>query len=323
MNSGLSQVLGPSAIGLRVHIARIAALAHHASCVILLVLGWEHCVRYHLMQLFLARRDEGTLFGTTPARQSRQKCIQEIFAREIQFEHFKQPYVFEPFESPQSDKIVGVIGKERSVTVAGPPAEKFAHHEVSNWETANVLIDSSGGGDGQKIAMQTTIGQPIAIFRSLVDHVNNMHVVLEWLVVVNAITTREQFWTAAERYRGHIAEIDLAFEVPNIWDGQSETEKALRELKEKNNAQEVEVKIKNKDGQLIPDSQRIRDSVEYITRGGGKAQLRDETQATIYTSDSEENAVSVPVEPDAAVQDADVRLLQYLIGRLFGSDGTR
>ncbi|MFZ2068023.1 MAG: hypothetical protein WAV27_18795, partial [Xanthobacteraceae bacterium] len=106
---------------------------------------------------------------------------------------------------------------------------------------------------------------------------------------------------------------------PNIWDGESETEKALRDLKEKNNAQEVEVKIKNKDAKINPDSKRIRDSVDYIAKGGGVAQLRDETQRVVFSSDAEENEITIPVEPDPPIQDAGTMDLRDLIRKIFGS----
>ena len=107
--------------------------------------------------------------------------------------------------------------------------------------------------------MQTNVlGDPTAIFGSLASHINSAET-SDWLIEINPITRRDEFWSAAQRYSGHISEIDLHFAVPNIWDGEFETEKALRDLKEKNNAQEVEVKIKNKDAKINPDSKRIRD----------------------------------------------------------------
>jgi hypothetical protein len=244
-------------------------------------------MRYVMMRLSLARRDEGTIFQGLPPRQSRQVYLQEVFGQEIQFEHYANTYVYEPFRSPEQEKIAGVIGREHGVVIGRPPEEKFAREEISDWETANVLIDSSDHPDGQKVAMQVALGQPPAIFRSLVDHINETHQAAEWIVAVYPITRREEFWTAVERYRGHITEVDFSFAVPNIWGGQTETEKALRELKEQNNAQEVEVKIKNKDAKLNPDSTRVRDSVEYVARGGGTAQIRDETQTPVYSSDAE------------------------------------
>jgi hypothetical protein len=273
-------------------------------------------MRYTMLQLFLARRDEGTMFSQLEPRQSREQYIQAAFGTEVRFEHWKRPYVYKPFPSHDQARVVGVIAKEHTVTVAGPPEEGFAHKDVQDWETANVVIDASS--DSQKVAMQPSVGQPLHIFRSFVDHVNIKNSNAEWAIAVNPITEKEEFWGVAERFKGHIAEVDLSFAVPNIWGGESETEKALKELKTENNAQEVEVKIKNKDGKLNPDSERVRKSVEYIAKGGGTASLRDENQATIYSSDSEESIVSIPIDPDFPIQEADEGLIASLIKRLFG-----
>lgn len=297
-----------------------STLALSLSCVIFLLKGVDGAsvMRYVMMRLFLVRRDEGTLFGNIPVQQSRQAYIQNVFRSEIHFDHYGNSFVFEPFPSPENNKIIGVIGKQRPITISGPPEEKFAHHDISNWDTANVLIDTSGNDDGQKVAMQPVLGHPPAIFKALVERINEDHPSSEWRLTVNPITTHEHFWSAADRYRGHISEIDFQFAVPNIWGAQSETERALRELKVQNNAQEVEVKIKNKDGKLNPDSERVRESVEYVTKGGGTAQLKDENQAEVYNSDTEEHIVSTPADPDPPIQESDEGAIRSLIRQLFG-----
>lgn len=275
-------------------------------------------MRYTMMQLFLTRRvAEGDLLSLLEPAQTRQQYLGQAFLKDVRFEHYKRPYVYKPFPTlAEGQHIVGVVGKEHTITVAGPPEEGFVHKPVADWETANVLIDPSE--TEQKAAMQPTVGSPIHIFRSLVDQINTANSNAEWTISVNPITKREEFWSAAETYRGHIAEIDLSFAVPNIWGGSTETEKALNELKEKNNAQEVEIKIKNKDGQLNPDSDRVRESVEYIAKGGGTVELRDENQGTIYSSDHEESIITVPIEPDFHIQDADTGMIASLLQRLFG-----
>lgn len=273
-------------------------------------------MRYTMLQLFLAQRvNADDLFAILPPRQTRQEYLETTFSKEMRFDYWKHPFVFKPFRSPEDGYVVGVIAKEHKVTVAGPPEEGFAAKQVEDWDTANLLIDSR---TTQLAAMQQgAVGQPLQIIKALIDHINENLKTSEWIIEVNPVTTKEEFWTIADRYKGHIAEVDLSFAVPNIWGGQSETEKALNELKNENNAQEVEVKIKNKDGQLNPDTERVRSSVDYITKGGGTVRLRDDTQTTIYSSENEENAVTTPVDPDFPVQEADDGMIASLIKRLF------
>src|SRR5262249_23224769 len=147
-----------------------------------------------------------------------------VFGSEVRFRYRQKSYVYEPFGEPESPFLAGAIGRERSVTVGGPPEEKFALRTIPDWETANFFIDTSGEADGQKAAMQdiTIVGQPLGVLRALVDQINAETSLADWFIAVNPITKTQDFWDAARRYRGHIGEIDLVFVPPNIWGGQSE-----------------------------------------------------------------------------------------------------
>ncbi len=110
--------------------------------------------------------------------------------------------------------------------------------------------------------------------------------------------------------------LDLTFVTPNIWRGQSETEKALRALQQENNAQEVEVRLRNDDKKLNPDSENIRESINYIAKGGGAVVLREDGQKKLYDSDS--NATVTAVDDDEPIQDASEGAIRDIINRLFG-----
>ena len=250
---------------------------------------------------------------------SREQYIREVFGVEMRFQHQGKPYVFTPFPSPEEPYLTGVVSRESSVVVGGPPEDKYAASIISDWETANVLIDPTGGNDGQKVAMQavTVIGQPVAIFRSLTDFINQAFSDSDWSISLNPITTKEEFWTIAGLYKDHIRELDLTFVTPNIWGGESETEKALKKLKKDNNAQEVEVRLKNKDGKINPDSADVRQSVDYISRGGGSMKMKGEDGSVIYNSDHEENVVKETVSPDGPIPTAEVGLIKLIIDQIF------
>lgn len=277
-------------------------------------------MRYWMMQMLLTRRDEGTLFDALDPRPARQPYLAEVFNRETQFEYWNQSYVYKPFVTLADPAVVaGVIGRLHSLHVAGPPEEAFAPKQVQDWDTANVLINIASTPDGQKAAMQIgSVGNPLHIFDALAEQINSANSSSPWLINVNAVTRQEQFWEVAQRYQGHIKELDLSFDVPNIWDGASETEKALKRLRDENNAQEVEIKIKNKSGALQPDSQQIRGSVDYIAKGGGEAQIKDDHDTVVYSSKQEESVVATPVDPDPPIQEADEGMVRSLIRQIFG-----
>jgi hypothetical protein len=159
------------------------------------------------------------------------------------------------------------------------------------------------------------IGTPLSVFRSLADHLNRLYQIpSEWSISVNPIARTEEFWAAAARYRNRIGELDLRYVVPNIWDGQTETERALKKLHNETNAQEVEVRLINRDRQIQPDTSNIRDSVDYISRGGGSITIK-EGNKKLYSS--EDNVVTETPEEDLKIQESDARLLIELIRRLF------
>ena len=281
-------------------------------------------VIYHMMRLFLTSREAPPLLefiNTGKRTKSRQEYLKEKLGTNVRFEHRNKWYVYKFFEIVNDHYLAAVISKEHTVTISSSPEENFKQKEVPDWETVNVFIDTSGEADGQKVAMQVRneIGVPLAVFQSLINHLNNKYAESEWMMAVNAITEERDFWEAAKTYNGRISEINLSFVTPNIWKGSSETEEALKELHNLNNAQTVEVSLKNPDKKLDPDSSRIRESVNYITRGGGNVRLK-EGPRTVY--DSEKKIATHTESDDVAIQntmqDATTDLLLEIIKRVLG-----
>lgn len=270
------------------------------------------------MRLFLTSRERPPLLAQmepsyTP--RSRRDYLEEILGNETRFQHRRKPYVFKPFPSPAADYAVGVIGREKTVRLRLAPEHQFRKRDVSDWETANVLVDISGSDDGQKIGMQerVNVGHPLAVFRSFVDHLNSSRPTADWAIAVNAISREETFWAAVEKYRERISEITLAFVTPNIWGGESETEKALKKLHRDTGAQEVEVKLKNKDRKLHPDSEDVHAATDYIGRGGGRTEIKS-GRDTVYNSDN--NAIIEDIMSDLAIEDQDADLILELLKKV-------
>ncbi len=275
-----------------------------------------------MMRLFLIEREHPPLLEMMKPKHDvmpRGEYLTSVLGGEadIRFSHRRDQFAYHFFQTIEKRYIVGAIGRERSQIIGRPPEEGFKHHAVPDWETANFLLDMSGPSDGQKVAMQNVadIGVPLPILRSLVDDINEREPDSDWMIAANPISSQEEFWTVADRRRGRISEIDLRFVPPNIWGGASETEKALRELHEQNNATEVEVRIINREKKLHPDSKRIRESVDYIAKGAGSAKIK-EGGRTVFDSDKKVETVSV--EDDVSVQDADQSTILKLIRRIFG-----
>jgi hypothetical protein len=135
-----------------------------------------------------------------------------------------------------------------------------------------------------------------------------------WIVSINAIINNSEFWEIVSKNAGKISEIELAFVTPNIWNGKTATDDALKALRSKNNAQEVEVKLINHDKNLKPDSEEVRSAVEYISKGGGRTRIK---RGNKILYNSENKAISETPDEDIAIQDADLQLIYALFRRLF------
>jgi hypothetical protein len=269
-----------------------------------------------MMRLFLTNRHEG-LFEGLPPGETREAYLRRVFGQEIIFKHWKKTFVYTHFEAGLPDYVTGVIGKEHRVTVGDSPSEFYRRKDIPDWQTANLFIDPSGEMDGQKVAMQEVrvVGSSLNVFRSLVDHINSHGRNADWTISVNVISQEAEFWSAVKAYSGRIGELDLTFVAPNIWKGKSETEEALKKLHSQNNAEEVEVRLKNSEKALNPDSEAIRESVEYIAKGGGSVVLKEDGRTTLYSS--ERNAVTTTPPFDAQIEEADPQTLRRLAEELF------
>ena len=58
-------------------------------------------------------------------RSSRQQYIRRILGADINFQHRKKPYVYKTFNPAATEYVMGVIGKEHSISVGSSPKESF------------------------------------------------------------------------------------------------------------------------------------------------------------------------------------------------------
>ena len=271
-------------------------------------------MQYWMLQVFLSPREKPPIIdAVAPSRITRQQYLLKTFGEEVSFQYRKRRYVYRFYENT-SGVIAAVIGRAHTTTIT--PKEDFQSQEITDWETANVFIDTSGDATGQRVAMQKTshIATPLEVFRGLTDFINRRDPDTDWTISVNPVSKSNEFWSAVDQYQGKITELDLVYIPPNIWGAQSETEKALKSLQAKTNTDEVDVKLKNADGKLELKNETIEQSVDYVTKGGGKAVLKV-GRRKVFDTDSA--VVIESPEEDVEVQQAPEESLLKLIARLF------
>lgn len=274
-------------------------------------------MKYWMMRLFLSRRTAGTLFERIPEQETREAYIRRVFSIDYGFQYRKKPYVFKTFSSHDSEHLMGVVGRPHTILVSGPPEDAFQEHPIRDWETANVFIDPVSAQDGQKVAMQETlvIGLPLSVFRALADHINNINANSDWHISVSPIAKKAEFWSVARLHKNELSEIDLTFITPNMFGGEDATIKALKAFNTYNNADSVVVTLKNSENNLNVDSKNVKQSVDYITKGGGSVKLKGARGNVLY--DSESQIVKVSPGGDVPLPTADSASIFHLLKRLF------
>lgn len=283
--------------------------------------GGAGALRYWMLRLFLTAQSRPpllALLGETeePDRRSRQQFLESVFTQELQFRHHGSDFIWRHYSIVEGTFLVGVIARRTTTRLGGSPTEDFGVKDAENWITANVLIDISDHPDGQKVAMEHdgALGTPFPVFRALVDYVNARQDD-DWIISVHPITLSTDFWSVVQKHRGQISQIELTFVPPNIFGGSSATETAMKELNKIDNMTEMEVKIKNPSKALTPQSERLREAVDYISKGGGEIQLKSGNEV-LYSSETVVDTQSIPDETE--VQQADPGVLRGIIKLLFG-----
>ena len=260
-------------------------------------------MRYVFLRLFLTEVEQPPILvetGDIPARRPRQDHLRFAFSGRHDFVHRGTDMVFVPVDlTPNDDEkvVFGRVGRPVTNTIHEGPERQFEASTRDSWRAANVAIHTGEDADGQILVMQERgdVGKPLAISASLVASINEMYKDHGWFISVNAMIEKSSFWEAVEKYKGQITKAEFTYVTPNVLGIRSKLNERLREYRERENAQEVSVSVSEPNGNLQLDSEEVRDSVDYISEGGGSARLKAGRE-TVY--DSQDTQKSKDVEAD-------------------------
>ncbi|MHB8885687.1 MAG: hypothetical protein ACYC5H_11535 [Methylovirgula sp.] len=261
---------------------------------------------YDLIRMVLfPRSDPDLLVGRDENGRSftREEWLRRTFSREIVFQHRKQEYHFVPVAidgSPAEMRslIIGRIGRRRLSIESSPPESGFVELVHPAWTAATVSIDPSHHDDGQKLAFEVNslVGTPLAIARSLANQINTASRE-PFLLEMNAIADPISFWDFEGRNRGQITSITFEFLAPNMFGSKNAFDEELRELRDNEKVQKAKLELRNEDG-LNLDTERTRNSVDYVLKGGGDLSARARGNKR-YNSDQKIKRVSTPINNDS------------------------
>lgn len=272
-------------------------------------------MHYHFFRLFLTQRDQRELFDS---EETRREYLFRVFTQDrIDFIGREIPFSYVFIDSLDSF-LAGRIGRQKSSMLTDGPETGFAHTRSDLWHAVNLFLDTANDPDGQKLVIGESqqVGKPSSIAQHLIDHINAANPSSRWRITVNSITESHDFWEVATRFKGQLTELELEFVAPNIFGGKDQTSDVLRRLRRENNSQTTDVRLKNPDGGLNPDSDSIRESLEYIKEGGGNARLRV-GKRTVYNTKTTPKTKEVSPDDDISVADQSKSLWATLVKSLF------
>ena len=213
-----------------------------------------------------------------PDHPTRQDYLRHLFSQRIDFEHRKRTLVYVPIgieERSSGPLMLGRIGRFVSSIENAPPEARFEEITRPIWRAANVIIDTRGHTDGQKVAFQhhANVGRPLPIATKLIQKINEENPHSGWLIEISPVTEVQSFWEAARRHKGEITTAEFTFTTPNVLGIRSKLNKELKRMREQHNAISVTETLRNPKGNLDLEGQEVTDSLEYISKGGGKSQV--------------------------------------------------
>lgn len=237
-------------------------------------------MQYHYLRVFALADERFPLLdlamgGTRP---SRTEYLQSVFSQRIDFIHRKAQLVYIPIGREERDDgpvMLGRVGRSFQELVNEPPEQGFAETELTTWRASNFLIDTGEHTDGQKIAMQARgdVGNPLAVTTSLIRHLNEVNEEVGWILEISPMTEPGNFWSVVREYKGEITAAVFTFVTPNVLGLRSQLNAGLKAARQDNNAHRVGITLANENGNLDLERRNVEDAVEYVSEGGGTADL--------------------------------------------------
>ena len=268
---------------------------------------------FELYRFSLIERRQQDLYDQTQAM-TREQCLRFVFDQRFSFIHRSNEFHYVPNES--SEVIIGKVGREKLIEENTPPSEGLADLERMAWHASVIVIDPSDNEDGQKLAMQwiDSVGKPNSVLKSMIGAINEIHPNLKYSFELDQIVDVSNFWEFVRQNSGKITQITFDVPVPNMFGSQENWDQDLRDARDKQRAKRVKVTYTNDDGQLDPETDRIREAVDYTDRSSGKIAARAKGKAS-FNSSSSNKITQLKVNDDQTVLQAISTQIQRILGR--------
>lgn len=227
--------------------------------------------RFDLFRFSLLPKEQMDLL--TPFDSTREAYLRNIFSSRIQFQHYKTAFQYVP--SQISGEIVGRVGRLVINEENLPPDIGLEEAKREMWKAAVIVIDPTEHIDGQKVALEwdPKVGKTDPVMTSLTRAINEQNPTAAYHLEVSPISEASTFWEFARENKGAITTLSFTFVAPNMFGGIDNITEEMRQFRDEERAQRVSIALKSSEG-IETDTEKIRNSVEYTSRGGGEITAR-------------------------------------------------
>lgn len=249
----------------------------------------------YLLRLSLTERHELPLFDDQvkpEERPTRKRYLSDAFGKDWQFSYRSGSYTY--IGSGSDDGyIYGAIGKRIVRQHFSPPEEGLRPINVDYWEKSVFIINSAADQQVAFIEQNSEVGNGLALAISLAGHINRYARPHEYKIDAFVLPKKNGFWEAVSQFPEPITELSFSYVVPNMFFGGSDaTRKTLNQYKTRNNAKNVDVRIRNPDG-IILDDEDVKSSVTYVEGGAGTAKAKS-GKTMVYSSEEHGESLTLP-----------------------------
>lgn len=248
---------------------------------------------------------------------SRTEYLREFFSQRRDFFYYGRVFTFvpSPAETLGPDIYSGYVGRQITEIVNAGPDELFALTKQNHYKASFVAVNIRA--DQQLVAFEkkVEVGSSLNILKEMFSSYVRARKSHSWHTDIEYVSSSDEFWDAARKYKGRITELSFEFFPPNGLSGFDRFKEFDRLAKSQTNGQSSQYSLKNRDGNIVPEGEFVESAVAYAAEGPGNIQMKD-GRNIIFSSRQAKKIIEAP-EPIMPRQGEPSKILG-LVHWLFG-----
>ncbi len=224
----------------------------------------------------------------------RQAFLNEVFSERIDFFYYGRQLTFFPFKDIDlgENRYAGIIGNPVQELVHLGPDDAFALASSKHYKIAYLYFDAAPEKQIAAFEKRNEIGAAHKVLRAMIEEFVRLRKGYSWHVDIEYLSSKQDFWEAAKKYKGQITKLSFEFYPPNGLNGFDKFKEFDRLAKDQANGQSSEYSITNKEGGVDPAGDFVESAVEYASEGPGRITMKS-GRKTLYSSRAAKRVVEV------------------------------